>query len=145
MFLVHESAKNPMGERLAGPGHTGYECVILPGRLPVYLVEIPSFDENGTQCGCVPLILDRIESVLDFKRTFEKPLEVAPTSLIFHGFMANSDEWHCKRISSIWDGRWADNDKACHCTRVCFSDGASVLLPTNKPHNLDDVTWSQLM
>ncbi len=147
MFLVHESAKNLMGERLAGPGHSGYECVILPGRHPFYLVEMPSYDANGVQCGCVPLILNQIESVLDFRRTFQKPLEVAPTSLIFHGFMTNSEDWHCKRITSIWNGRWTDNNnnKTCHCTRVCFSDGASVLLPMNKPNNLENVTWSQLM
>nr|WP_314899659.1 hypothetical protein [uncultured Deefgea sp.] len=146
MFFVNESTRNEFASLVAGQGMSCYEVVELPSFSPVYLIEMPIFDDDGELEARKPLMVNSIDSVISLKNMFESALESVGVWMFFPAFMMNKGEgWQVQRINSIWAGTWQFKKDAYTCTKVELANGESIQLIASRPIGRAKVTWVKVL
>lgn len=143
MFCANENTLDKIGSMLAGAGMSCYDIIELPGFSPIFLVEMPIFDEKGKIESRQPIIVNRIGSIISLKDGYEAPLDIVNVWMLFPGFMNNSEGWQVQRITSIWEGTWKHKKDLFTMTKVELANGESVHL--NGMESMQRVDWVQLL
>nr|WP_315168505.1 hypothetical protein [uncultured Deefgea sp.] len=145
MFYAHENSRNQIGSLLAGSDINCFDIIELPGFMPIYVVELPTFGDDGELEILEPILVNNIDLVISLKQKYESPLETAKVWAVFPGSMNNSDGWKTQQIKSIWEGTWEHKKEELTCTKLEFSNGDSILLLGNKPSHDKKVKWTQVL
>ena len=145
MFYANENSRNRIGSLLAGSDINCFDIIELPGFMPLYLLELPIYGEDGELVFHTPILVNNIDYIISLKNNYESPLEVVNVWGIFPGSMSHSNGWQTQNIKSVWKGTWTKKKEILTCTKLTFATCESILLPGNKPPANIKVEWKQVI
>ncbi len=148
MFYSHRNDVNATGSTMAGEGFTCYNSTRIVGGLPKFLMDMPTFNEEGEKTGTFPILDSNYRQLLEFQDIKPSVFSIIPTWILTPVFPKEGDkDWICKKIASIWEGTWrpeTDTEER-NCTRIRCVDGSDIYLLSSQPKESDQVTWVQIL
>lgn len=147
MFYASQSNIDTVRTALGGDGVTCYSAVNMPGRFPVFMLEIPD-DDKDAQIFSQPLLCTSLEILRPILDQLQKSIAALNVSMIYPGWLSDkgANNWQCGQIDSILQAHWQENATGSRHSTVRFvmKDGTRVDLLNHPDRTPDGLDWKKL-